>query len=46
MTRDPEMAALIAANQDPQVACAALIAAANKAGGDDNITCILARFDA
>jgi protein phosphatase len=46
MTRDPEMAAIIAANSDPQAACDALIAAANKAGGDDNITSILVKFEA
>lgn len=46
MTRDPEMAAIIAANPDPQAACDALITAANKAGGEDNITCILVKFEA
>jgi serine/threonine protein phosphatase PrpC len=46
MTRDPEMAAIIKANSDPQAACDALIAAANKAGGEDNITCVLVKFEA
>ncbi len=46
MTHDPEMAAIIAANPDPQAACEALITAANKAGGDDNITSILVKFEA
>lgn len=46
MTRDHEMAAIIAAHADPQAACDALIVAGNKAGGDDNITTILVRFEA
>ncbi|MEN9936319.1 MAG: hypothetical protein RLZZ387_2898 [Chloroflexota bacterium] len=46
MTRDPQMAEIIAANPDPQAACEALIKAANAAGGDDNITVILVRFEA
>jgi protein phosphatase len=45
MTHDPEMAEIIKANSDPQAACAALIAAANAAGGDDNITSVLAKFE-
>jgi serine/threonine protein phosphatase PrpC len=45
MTRDPEMEQLIAAEADPQAACAALIVAANKAGGEDNITAVLVRFE-
>jgi serine/threonine protein phosphatase PrpC len=46
MTRDPEMASIIQSNLDPQVACDALIVAANKAGGDDNITSVLVLFEA
>lgn len=46
MTRDDQMAEIIAANPDPQAACAALIAAANANGGEDNITVILVRFEA
>lgn len=45
MVRDERMAEIIAANPDPQAACKALIDAANAAGGDDNITVILAFFD-
>ncbi len=46
MTRDPQMLEIIAAHEDPQAACEALIVAANAAGGDDNITVILAKFEA
>jgi protein phosphatase len=45
MTHDPQMSEIIAANADPQAACAALIAAGNAAGGDDNITSVLVMFD-
>jgi len=44
MVRDPQMAQIITAAPDPQQACAALIEAANKAGGDDNITAVLVKF--
>lgn len=46
MVRDEQMAAIIAANPDPQAACDALIAAANAAGGEDNIAVVLVRFEA
>jgi PPM family protein phosphatase len=45
MTHDSQMAEIIAANDDPQAACAALIAAGNAAGGDDNITSVLVKFE-
>jgi protein phosphatase len=45
MTRDPQMAELITQHDDPQAACDALITAANAAGGEDNITSVLVRFD-
>jgi protein phosphatase len=45
MTRDPQMAEILAANDDPQAAVAALIAAANQAGGEDNITSVLVKFE-
>ncbi|MDW8148780.1 MAG: Stp1/IreP family PP2C-type Ser/Thr phosphatase [Roseiflexaceae bacterium] len=46
MVRDEQMAEIIAAHpDDPQAACMALIDAANAAGGDDNITVILAFFE-
>jgi protein phosphatase len=46
MTRDAEMAKIIMQHDDAQAACDALIDAANKAGGEDNITAVLVRFDA
>jgi PPM family protein phosphatase len=46
MTRDPQMAEIIAANPDPQAACEELVRAANAAGGDDNITVVLVKFEA
>ncbi len=46
MVRDERMAEIIAAHHDPQAACTALIEAANAAGGDDNITVILAHVEA
>jgi PPM family protein phosphatase len=44
MTRDPQMAQVIAEHSDVQAAAEALIAAANAAGGEDNITAVLVRF--
>lgn len=46
MTHDPEMEALLARYPDSQLACQELIRAANQAGGEDNITSILVRFEA
>jgi protein phosphatase len=46
MTRDPQMAQIIADHDDAQQACDALVQAANEAGGEDNITAILVRCDA
>lgn len=45
MTRDPEMAAILAQHDDPQTAAEALVAAANRAGGEDNITVVLVKFE-
>jgi protein phosphatase len=45
MTRDPQMAEIIQQHDDPQAACAALIAAGNANGGEDNITSVLVRFE-
>jgi PPM family protein phosphatase len=44
MTRDAQMAEIIGAQADPQVACDTLIAAANSAGGEDNITSVIVQF--
>jgi serine/threonine protein phosphatase PrpC len=45
MTHDPQMTEIITANDDPQAACAALITAGNAAGGEDNITSVLVKFE-
>ena len=45
MVRDPHIAEIIQANDNPQLACEALVVAANKAGGEDNISAILVRFE-
>jgi len=45
MTRDSQMAEIIQKHDDPQEACAALIAAGNANGGDDNITSVLVKFE-
>lgn len=45
MTRDAEMEQILAGyDGDPQRTCQQLIAAANKAGGEDNITAVLVTF--
>ncbi len=46
MVPDPKMAEILAANSDLTTACEALIDAANAAGGNDNVTCVLVRFHA
>lgn len=46
MTHDPDMEHVLAANDDPQQTCEELIKAANLAGGEDNVTAILVRFQA
>jgi serine/threonine protein phosphatase PrpC len=40
MVPDPRIAEILAAESDPQLACQKLVAAANQAGGSDNITAI------
>jgi PPM family protein phosphatase len=42
---DDQIGAILAAEKDPQAACERLVAAALDAGGRDNITVIVARFD-
>jgi protein phosphatase len=46
LVRDPAMAALIAGQADVAAACDALVAAANAAGGHDNISVVFATFAA
>ncbi len=41
MLGDDEIAAILKAEADPQAACASLVAAANRAGGHDNITALV-----
>ena len=41
MLSDDEIAAILKTETDPQTACAALVAAANRAGGHDNITTLI-----
>ena len=41
MVNDKDIAAIISAETDPQAACKSLIAAANKAGGHDNVTAMI-----
>jgi protein phosphatase len=45
MLEDPAMAQIISEEHDLDVACLGLIDAANHNGGQDNITCILARLE-
>jgi protein phosphatase len=44
--KDAEIESILAANQPLEEQCERLIAAANKAGGGDNITCMLVRVGA
>jgi len=46
MVDDNRLATILAAQSEPQSACERLVAEANHQGGRDNITVILARFDA
>jgi protein phosphatase len=43
---DDGIAAILAAEREPRVACERLAAAANDEGGPDNITAVIARFEA
>jgi len=45
MVNDPDIATILSIHAHPQQACQALIDAANKAGGKDNITAIIADWD-
>ncbi len=46
MLTDDDIAAILKAETDPKAACERLLAEANRAGGRDNITAIVARFEA
>jgi protein phosphatase len=45
MVKSDEIKSVLAANPDPKQACQTLIERANKAGGHDNITVIIVKFD-
>jgi protein phosphatase len=45
MLTDDAIAAVLAAEPDPEAACTMLVAQANEAGGRDNITVLIVRFD-
>lgn len=45
MLPDAAIAAVLRAELDPEAACTTLVARANEAGGRDNITVVIARFD-
>ncbi|WP_129628667.1 protein phosphatase 2C domain-containing protein [Candidatus Oscillochloris fontis] len=44
MTRDVEIERILSREANPQSTCEALVAAANQAGGEDNIASVLVRF--
>ena len=46
MLDDARIAAVLTVESDPESACTRLVAEANEAGGRDNITAVVARFDA
>jgi serine/threonine protein phosphatase PrpC len=45
MVPDAAIAAILGAELDPEAACTKLVAQANAAGGRDNITVLIVRFD-
>jgi len=45
MLTDDAIAAVLSAEADPEAACTQLVAQANEAGGRDNITVLIVRFD-
>jgi serine/threonine protein phosphatase PrpC len=45
MVTDEVIATILAAESDPEAACTKLVAQANEAGGRDNITVVIVRFD-
>jgi protein phosphatase len=46
MLADDRLAAVLAAEKEPESACRRLVAEANDRGGRDNITVVVARFEA
>jgi protein phosphatase len=46
MLSDEQIAAVLKSEPDPRTACERLVKAANEAGGRDNVTAIVARFEA
>jgi protein phosphatase len=46
MLDDGRIAEILAAEAEPEAACKRLVAQANEAGGHDNITAVVARFEA
>ena len=45
MVTDAAITAELAAEADPEVVCRRLIDTANRNGGEDNVTAVVARFD-
>ena len=45
MVADDAITAILKADADPETACTKLVAQANEAGGRDNITVLIVRFD-
>jgi protein phosphatase len=45
MVRDEEIRDIVNRHRNPQDACRELIQVANQNGGDDNITCVIVRFE-
>ena len=45
MVSDGAIAAVLRVEPDPEVACTKLVALANDAGGRDNVTVLIVRFD-
>lgn len=45
MVPDQDIAAVLKSEVDPEAACRRLIDAANRNGGEDNVTAVVARFD-
>lgn len=45
MVRDEEIREIVNRHRNPQDACRELIQVANRNGGDDNITCVIVRFE-